>query len=120
MRRPGHEHDPGHDQRDADPSQRPDRLASHGVVGDDHRVGERRERVGVGERGPKARAEWTELLQKYRAKYPDLATEIEWAKNRRIPPERYGDREPPIPSLRRWSGSPMPCAICPTKASRNA
>src|SRR3954467_523969 len=23
----------------------------------------------------------------------DLATEIEWAKNRRIPPERYGDRE---------------------------
>jgi DNA helicase-2/ATP-dependent DNA helicase PcrA len=27
----------------------------------------------------------------------DLATEIEWAKNRRIPPERYGDREPPIP-----------------------
>jgi DNA helicase-2/ATP-dependent DNA helicase PcrA len=27
----------------------------------------------------------------------DLATEIEWAKNRRIPPERYDDREPPIP-----------------------
>jgi DNA helicase-2/ATP-dependent DNA helicase PcrA len=27
----------------------------------------------------------------------DLATEIEWAKNRRIPPERYGDRESPIP-----------------------
>src|SRR3954454_3485644 len=27
----------------------------------------------------------------------DLATEIEWAKNRRIPPERYGEREPPIP-----------------------
>lgn len=31
----------------------------------------------------------------------DLATEIEWAKNRRIPPERYldelGDHEPPIP-----------------------
>jgi DNA helicase-2/ATP-dependent DNA helicase PcrA len=27
----------------------------------------------------------------------DLATEIEWAKNRRIPPERYGNREPPIP-----------------------
>jgi ATP-dependent DNA helicase UvrD/PcrA len=27
----------------------------------------------------------------------DLATEIEWAKNRRIGPERYGDREPPIP-----------------------
>jgi len=27
----------------------------------------------------------------------DLATEIEWAKNRRIPPERYRDREPPIP-----------------------
>ena len=32
----------------------------------------------------------------------DLATEVEWAKNRRIPPERYldelGDREPPIPA----------------------
>jgi DNA helicase II / ATP-dependent DNA helicase PcrA len=27
----------------------------------------------------------------------DLATEIEWAKNRRLPPERYDDREPPIP-----------------------
>jgi DNA helicase II / ATP-dependent DNA helicase PcrA len=27
----------------------------------------------------------------------DLATEIEWAKNRRIPPGRYDDREPPIP-----------------------
>ena len=32
----------------------------------------------------------------------DLATEIEWAKNRRIPPERYlaalGEHEPPIPA----------------------
>ncbi len=32
----------------------------------------------------------------------DLATEVEWAKNRRIPPDRYlaelGDREPPIPA----------------------
>jgi DNA helicase-2/ATP-dependent DNA helicase PcrA len=27
----------------------------------------------------------------------DLATEIEWAKNRRIPPAEYGDRQPPIP-----------------------
>jgi DNA helicase-2/ATP-dependent DNA helicase PcrA len=31
----------------------------------------------------------------------DLATEVEWAKNRRIPPDRYlaevGDHEPPIP-----------------------
>ncbi|HEY0417222.1 MAG TPA: ATP-dependent DNA helicase UvrD2 [Gaiellaceae bacterium] len=27
----------------------------------------------------------------------DLATEIEWAKNRRIGPEAYRDREPPIP-----------------------
>ncbi len=27
----------------------------------------------------------------------DLATEIEWAKNRRISPELYADREPPIP-----------------------
>jgi DNA helicase-2/ATP-dependent DNA helicase PcrA len=28
----------------------------------------------------------------------DLATEVEWAKNRRIPPEEYGEkREPPIP-----------------------
>lgn len=32
----------------------------------------------------------------------DLATEIEWAKNRRIPPERYreaiGERKPPLPA----------------------
>src|SRR5207244_1179388 len=32
----------------------------------------------------------------------DLATEVEWAKARRIPPERYrrslGDHEPPIPA----------------------
>src|SRR5205085_4241415 len=32
----------------------------------------------------------------------DLATEIEWAKNRRIPPERYeralGEHEPPLPA----------------------
>ena len=32
----------------------------------------------------------------------DIATEIEWAKNRRIPPERYrtelGDHEPPLPA----------------------
>jgi DNA helicase-2/ATP-dependent DNA helicase PcrA len=27
----------------------------------------------------------------------DLASEIEWAKNRRIPPERYDGRDPPIP-----------------------
>ena len=27
----------------------------------------------------------------------DLATEIEWAKNRRIPPDRYDGRDPPIP-----------------------
>jgi DNA helicase-2/ATP-dependent DNA helicase PcrA len=27
----------------------------------------------------------------------DLATEIEWAKNRRVTPRDYGDREPPIP-----------------------
>jgi DNA helicase II / ATP-dependent DNA helicase PcrA len=27
----------------------------------------------------------------------DLATEIEWAKNRRIPPESYDGRDPPIP-----------------------
>jgi DNA helicase II / ATP-dependent DNA helicase PcrA len=27
----------------------------------------------------------------------DLATEIEWAKNRRIAPQHYRDREPPIP-----------------------
>jgi ATP-dependent DNA helicase UvrD/PcrA len=27
----------------------------------------------------------------------DLATEIEWAKNRRVSPRDYGDREPPIP-----------------------
>jgi transketolase len=41
--------------------------------------------AGVGERGAKARAEWTELLQKYRAKYPDLATEIDLMQRRDLP-----------------------------------
>jgi len=41
--------------------------------------------AGVGERGAKARAEWTELLQKYRAKYPDLATEIDLMQRRELP-----------------------------------
>jgi transketolase len=41
--------------------------------------------AGVGERGAKARAEWTDLMQKYRAKYPDLATEIDLMQRRELP-----------------------------------
>jgi transketolase len=41
--------------------------------------------AGVGTRGAKARAEWTELIKRYRAKYPDLATEIDLMQRRELP-----------------------------------
>jgi transketolase len=41
--------------------------------------------AGVGERGAKARAEWTGLLEAYGAKYPDLATEIDLMQRRELP-----------------------------------
>jgi transketolase len=41
--------------------------------------------AGVGARGAKARHEWTELFAAYRAKYPELATEIEQMQRRELP-----------------------------------
>lgn len=40
---------------------------------------------GVGARGAKARNEWTELFARYRAKYPDLAIEIDRIDRRELP-----------------------------------
>jgi transketolase len=40
---------------------------------------------GIGERGAKARQHWTELLVGYRAKYPELATEIDQMQRRELP-----------------------------------
>ena len=39
----------------------------------------------IGERGAKARQQWTELFAVYRAKYPDLATEIDQMQRRELP-----------------------------------
>jgi transketolase len=41
--------------------------------------------AGVGARGAKARQQWTELFAAYRAKYPELATEIEQMQRRELP-----------------------------------
>ncbi len=41
--------------------------------------------AGIGARGAKARQQWTELFAAYRAKYPDLATEIEQMQRRELP-----------------------------------
>jgi transketolase len=41
--------------------------------------------AGVGARGARARAEWTELIERYRAKYPGLATEIDLMQHRELP-----------------------------------
>src|SRR6266852_5924704 len=41
--------------------------------------------AGVGARGAKARTEWVELFGSYRAKYPDLAPEIELMQRRELP-----------------------------------
>ena len=40
---------------------------------------------GVGARGGKARAEWTELFDAYRTKYPELAVEIDLMQRRELP-----------------------------------
>jgi len=42
---------------------------------------------GIGSRGAKARAEWTELFDGYRAKYPKLAAEIDQIERRELPAE---------------------------------
>jgi transketolase len=41
--------------------------------------------AGVGARGEKARIEWTKLFAAYRAKYPDLAAEIDLMQRRDLP-----------------------------------
>jgi transketolase len=41
--------------------------------------------AGVGARGAKARQQWTELFAAYRAKYPELATEIDQMQRRELP-----------------------------------
>jgi transketolase len=41
--------------------------------------------AGVGERGQKAHSEWVRLFSSYRAKYPELATEIDLIERRELP-----------------------------------
>jgi len=41
--------------------------------------------AGIGKRGAEARRQWTELFAAYRAKYPDLATEIDQMQERELP-----------------------------------
>jgi len=41
--------------------------------------------AGVGARGAKARQQWTELFAAYRAKYPEVATEIQQMQRRELP-----------------------------------
>jgi transketolase len=41
--------------------------------------------AGIGARGAQARRRWTELFNAYRAKYPDLATEIDLMQRRELP-----------------------------------
>ena len=41
--------------------------------------------AGVGERGAKSRADWTELLRSYRTSYPELAAEIDSMQRRELP-----------------------------------
>ena len=40
---------------------------------------------GIGARGAQARRQWTELLAAYRAKYPELASEIDLMQRRELP-----------------------------------
>jgi transketolase len=50
--------------------------------------------AGVGARGAKARQQWTELFAAYRAKYPELATEIDQMQRRELP--AGWDRDLPV------------------------
>jgi transketolase len=45
--------------------------------------------AGIGARGAKARQQWTELFAAYRAKYPELAAEIEQMQRRELPSGWY-------------------------------
>jgi transketolase len=40
---------------------------------------------GIGKRGANARREWVQLFESYRAKYPDLAAEVELIERRELP-----------------------------------
>jgi len=42
-------------------------------------------KAGIGERGAASRKEWLELFASYRAKFPDLATEIDQMQRREVP-----------------------------------
>jgi len=42
-------------------------------------------KFGIGKRGAEARKKWTELFVAYRAKYPELATEIDQMQRRELP-----------------------------------
>jgi transketolase len=50
--------------------------------------------AGIGARGAEVRRKWTQLFEAYRAKYPDLAGEIELLERRELPPG--WDRNLPI------------------------
>ena len=50
--------------------------------------------AGIGARGAEARRKWTQLFEAYRAKYPDLAGEIELLERRELPLE--WDRNLPV------------------------
>jgi transketolase len=50
--------------------------------------------AGIGARGAEARQKWTQLFDAYRAKYPDLAVEIELMQRRDLP--KGWDRNLPI------------------------
>jgi transketolase len=50
--------------------------------------------AGVGTRGASLRREWTELMDAYRAEYPELANEIELMQRRDLPAE--WDRDLPV------------------------
>src|SRR5262249_57094092 len=41
--------------------------------------------VGIGARGRETHRQWTELFSAYRAKYPELATEIDLMQRRELP-----------------------------------
>jgi transketolase len=55
--------------------------------------------AGIGARGAKARQQWTDLFAAYRAKYPELAIEIEQMQRRELP-SRWDRNLPVFPADR--------------------
>jgi transketolase len=53
--------------------------------------------AGIGARGAKARVEWIDLMERYRAKYPDLASEIDLMQRRELP-TRWDRNLPTFPA----------------------